>query len=101
MLLPQLPIDVPGGRDSLLHPSAGRTFMAIRMLAATALLSLAGCPDPECQPVETRCAGEVAEICDSEGFWSVLMDCAATLPPTSCCEVTDPEPGHTCLPGCP
>ena len=42
----------------------------------TASVMLAACPRPQCPEVGSfRCNGEIAEICDSAGRWSLLADC--------------------------
>ena len=54
-------------------------------------LLLAGCPKPQCEIGQTRCDGEVAEICDSALQWSYLADCAL---------VSEQSPGDwVCLSG--
>jgi hypothetical protein len=43
-----------------------------------AVLMTAGCPGPgatRCPVGETRCTGEVAQICDPKGRWQTLLDC--------------------------
>lgn len=44
-------------------------------VAALALL-LSGCPTPVCPVQATRCAGDVVELCGSDGQWQVALDCA-------------------------
>ena len=49
-----------------------------RLLTAALLLSttaLVGCPAPQCEVGQTRCNGEIAEICDSARRWSYQADC--------------------------
>lgn len=63
-----------------------------------------GCPTPVCDPTETRCSGQTAEICGSDGVWRVLLDCPADG--MVCCAVEQDldagtPSGHTCLPACP
>lgn len=76
----------------------------MRVLVLLSLLVLAGCPTPVCDPTDTRCVGNVAEICTGEGQWETMLDCAAEG--MVCCWVEeDPvdgiPAGHTCLPECP
>ncbi|ADO70322.1 hypothetical protein [Stigmatella aurantiaca] len=71
-------------------------------LLATALLTRCRAPDG-CAPVSTRCAGNVAEICNGDGNWQVLADCDAVSEHSNaaftCAYVNDEGvAGHTCLP---
>ncbi|RKI03386.1 hypothetical protein D7Y15_33105 [Corallococcus sp. AB030] len=71
-------------------------------LLATALLTRCRAPDG-CAPVSTRCAGNVAEICNGDGNWQVLADCDAVSENSSAsfsCAYVNEEgiAGHTCLP---
>lgn len=72
-----------------------RSAMAI--LAAVALLTMA-CE--ECDPSDTRCRGDIADICSSNGQWELMMDCAEVEgggTPWTCCY--DPETGDdNCMP---
>lgn len=48
------------------------------MLLAVALFAASGCRtagNPSCPVGETRCEGEVAQICDPAGRWQTLLDC--------------------------
>ena len=57
----------------------------------------------ECEPLDTRCDGNAAQICNSAGEWMTTMDCDALSPGEwSCCwqPGVPGEPlseGHTCL----
>jgi hypothetical protein len=76
----------------------------LKSLSVLLLVTLLGCPTPVCDPTETRCSGQTAEICGSDGLWQTLLDCPADG--MVCCWVeADPAEGtpagHTCLPECP
>ncbi len=68
----------------------------------------AGCPLwSYCRPTETRCRGNVVEVCDSTEHWARLMSCdeVAGEPAEQwiCSEISSEEQGktekgHTCLP---
>jgi hypothetical protein len=60
-------------------------------------LVLSGCPD-NCDKGETRCSGNIVEICDSSHDWEQMMDCDDIQGggPWECC--ADPiEGGFNCL----
>ena len=67
------------------------------------LVFLAGCPAAVCQHLESQCANNVAQICDSHGQWEEIMNCGNVLAVDplrgsaswTCQEVPD---GHACLP---
>ena len=67
------------------------------LVAAFALL---GCPNGAavCTHLETRCAEDVSQICDSRGRWETVADCGQVEGefPFSCQE--DDEGDHVCLP---
>ena len=44
------------------------------IICALAAVLLLGC-GPECEPDETRCNGNVVEICDGDGIWCEVMNC--------------------------
>lgn len=73
--------------------------MMIRWVVALILL---GCPAPAavCTHLETRCADNVAQLCDTRGQWQDVVDCEGVASPTqlrwSCVE--DDEGDHVCLP---
>lgn len=59
---------------------------------------LTGCPTPVCAPNDTKCAENVALICDPHGAWVELMWCdegGIGQPGWVCCPTDD---GCTCLP---
>lgn len=79
-------------------------------LLVAALIAASGCRtpgDPRCPVGETRCEGEVAQICDPGGRWQILLDCrrvAELNQAVFTCEpvvIEDGEvgrlPGHTCV----
>ncbi|MCP3104515.1 hypothetical protein LZ198_37200 [Myxococcus sp. K15C18031901] len=74
-------------------------------LLATALLTRCRAPDG-CAPVATRCAGNVAEICNADGNWQVAADCDTVSEHShavfTCTFVSeDGVTGHTCVPAAP
>ncbi|TQF10405.1 hypothetical protein FJV41_39585 [Myxococcus llanfairpwllgwyngyllgogerychwyrndrobwllllantysiliogogogochensis] len=76
--------------------------LLLTSLLATALLTRCRAPDG-CAPVSTRCAGNVAEICNADSNWQVLADCDAVSEHSSvaftCAYVSeDGITGHTCMP---
>ncbi|CAM4540520.1 hypothetical protein [Myxococcus xanthus] len=76
--------------------------LLLTSLLATALLVRCRAPDG-CAPVSTRCAGNVAQICNGDGNWQVLADCDAVSEHSSTaftCSYVNEEgvAGHTCLP---
>ncbi len=83
--------------------------MKIVAIAPVALAAaLAHCPRAApCAPLETRCASNVAEICDADGDWHELVDCDLVSEQSEegfvCAyvdESTDDDrvTGHTCVP---
>jgi hypothetical protein len=77
------------------------TFLRfILVLAILMVMSVsAGCA--VCTTEQTRCMGNVAEICDSRGQWRQLMDCDGVEgDSTFTCQSTIDEgaEAHTCLP---
>lgn len=76
------------------------------------LVLLGGCfahcrPPDGCARTETRCVGNVAQICDANAYWTVLADCdrvSAQSRERFVCEFVDEETeegrvtGHTCMP---
>lgn len=77
-----------------------------------AVLFLGGCfahcrPPDGCARTETRCVGNIAQICDANGYWTILTDCnlvsRQSLQPFVCAFVDEETEegrvtGHTCLP---
>lgn len=59
---------------------------------------------PVCETKETRCNGALVEVCDSNGQWQRVLDCAAVTDPEglawSCCPAREGDAGvmHACLP---
>ncbi len=59
---------------------------------------------PVCETKETRCNGALVEVCDSNGQWQRVMDCAEVTDPEglawSCCPARERDAGvvHACLP---
>ena len=50
--------------------------IVIGVLAAIALM-MQGCTHDGCTPEETRCDGNVVQLCDSDEDWNDVMDCVA------------------------
>lgn len=69
--------------------------LAALAIAAACLASLlSGCAD--CRPSDTRCAGDVLEVCDGDGQWETGQDCGDVLPGSwACCEL---DAGAECAP---
>jgi hypothetical protein len=71
-----------------------------------AALAVASCrPTDGCTPAESRCTGQTAEVCDSNGRWQTLADCDRVSEQSGaafvCGATSLPEggaPGYTCLP---
>lgn len=57
-------------------------------------LSVLGCPSTAavCTHLETQCAGDLVQLCDSQGRWEEVMDCSAAS--SMVCAEEDGE--HTC-----
>ena len=59
---------------------------------------------PVCETKETRCNGALVEVCDSNGQWQRVMDCAEVADPEglawSCRPAREGDAGvvHACLP---
>ena len=73
------------------------------MLRVALFVILLGCPQDDCEPMETRCNGNVAEICGSDGAWRESIDCSAVTPGDwYCCwtEEIDIPAGYTCRTDC-
>ena len=81
------------------------------ILLAAVLVAAVGCRTPgaaRCPVGETRCEGEVAQICDPGGQWQTLADCERVSElnraPFTCQPILieDGEvgrlEGHTCMP---
>jgi hypothetical protein len=51
--------------------------MSRSALGLLLLLGLGGCPPPTppCSPRETRCTGNVAQICRADQHWATIADC--------------------------
>lgn len=60
--------------------------------------------DNVCSTGETKCHGTVADVCDADGQWQRVMDCASVIgvdgESWACCAeyLGDSEVVHTCLP---
>ena len=62
---------------------------------------LTGCPPiwtvDHCVPLDTRCNGQKAELCATNGNWTLTMDCAQS--PGFLCAFVASAAGHTCIKG--
>jgi hypothetical protein len=62
-----------------------------------------GCRD-DCTPLETRCSGQLAQICGSDRNWETMQDCSQVGSGFACCLYPGDDggtpAGHTCLPTC-
>ncbi|PIP43683.1 MAG: hypothetical protein COX17_05665 [Deltaproteobacteria bacterium CG23_combo_of_CG06-09_8_20_14_all_60_8] len=73
--------------------------MHVRKLAILiAALLLSGCP-AVCQTFTTRCANDVAQICDAHGHWQQVMNCREIEPGEWDCSegVHEGEPRSECV----
>ena len=76
--------------------------------AIVGLLVATSCrPTDGCTPAESRCTGQSAEICDSNGRWQTLADCDVVSEQSGAAFVCGYTPlvvgsagagGYTCLP---
>jgi len=64
------------------------------MLLVFVALFATACPAAVCESVETRCAGDVVQICNANGQWQDVMDCTDVEPGSWECGEDDGE--HTC-----
>ncbi len=70
-----------------------RSMMALQVLVF-ALLSVA-CPQPVCEALQTRCAGNIAQVCNAQGQWQEVANCDTVTPGEWQC-TADEDVGHTC-----
>lgn len=74
-------------------------FLAVMFLAGVWVML--GCRTMRCTPGESRCNGNIAEICDGNGLWVTNEDCSkvqAPYPTTwTCCYIAKHK-GYTCMP---
>lgn len=85
-------------RELILSGRYGGVPMLFWCLLVAVLLPLSACED-ECEMNDTRCRGEVSQICSSGGEWEVFADCSEIEGggDWTCCE--DGITGDsTCLP---
>jgi len=63
-------------------------------------LVLTACPAgaPLCQHLQTRCAEDVAQICDARGRWEVVADCGDVEGDFPFVCRVDGDGDHVCLP---
>jgi hypothetical protein len=79
-----------------------RLAFVSHLVVAVLAAGLAACPPPidGCTVGATRCAGESAQVCDSDQRWTEIMNCrdvAAQSGGRWTCGVYD-DGGHACLP---
>jgi hypothetical protein len=86
-----------------------RNLSIIAALVVAALVLLvygSGCTEDVCEEADTRCDGDVLEICDSDGNWVTNMDCGKLLTPDQvgwkCCVGDEAGEDPNCYPadGC-
>jgi hypothetical protein len=69
----------------------------VRAILICCVLTAACRPTPVCEPEETRCTDNVAEICGSDGVWRHNLECGYGWE----CRWYDGDDevpaGHTCL----
>lgn len=53
------------------------------------------CPGPVCHHLQTRCANDVIQICDSHGRWQTVIDCDEIEPNEWDCMFDGVD--HTCI----
>jgi hypothetical protein len=69
------------------------------LVTVSILLLAASCPPTGvCEPQQTQCVDDVAQLCDPEGRWQDVMNCAEVEGDHTFSCQQDPEEGHTCLP---
>jgi len=76
--------------------------LILASLLATAFLPRCLSPDG-CMPLSTRCAGNLAQICNADGNWQTQADCDAVSEHSSmaftCAPISVEDiSGHTCVP---
>jgi len=68
-------------------------LLALIGLALTVLALLAsGCQHDGCATGATRCRGQIAQVCNVDGDWVDVLDCAALTQQTYLQWVCAPEP---------
>ena len=86
--------------DDVLEISGGPSALALAIITTGIVLVVmfvSGC----CSVAQTRCSGNVAEICDSRGIWRQMQDCDETegeRPFTCQGTMLDGNEEFTCLP---
>lgn len=70
--------------------------MNVRLALLVLLFACTSGCGRECAiPADTRCDGEIAEVCDTDGHWQPFLDCTDIGVDWVCAEVPT---GSTCLP---
>jgi hypothetical protein len=79
-----------------------RLAFASHLIIAVVAGALAACPPPidGCTVGATRCAGQSAQVCDSDQRWSEIMSCADVAAQSGGQWMCGPfgDADHTCLP---
>ena len=66
----------------------------MKALVILAVVFMTACPTTVCQSLETRCAEDVAQVCDARGRWQDVLYCDDVRPGTWECGEEDGE--HSC-----
>lgn len=67
----------------------------MRYLLVLLAFVVSACSSTMCRKMETRCADDVVQICDSRGRWQEVMDCRDIQPGGWTCEFDGVD--HTCI----
>ena len=67
----------------------------MRYLLLVVACFMPSCPGPVCQKLQTRCANDVVQICDSRGRWQKVIDCREVQPDGWSCVFDGVD--HTCI----
>lgn len=73
---------------------------SITFVALVFALVGSGCPSPVCDSTlaETRCHGERAEVCASDGQWQLVADCSSVEGAMCSAVEDDGHALHACVP---
>jgi len=67
----------------------------MRYLPAMLAFAMSAWSSTMCRKMETRCADDVVQICDSRGRWQEVMNCRDIQPGGWTCEFDGVD--HTCI----
>lgn len=73
------------------------SLILLILIAVFIILQQIGCDKAECEPELTRCAKNIAQICNQDGFWENIIDCKEIEENWICCWVEE-EQLYSCLP---